>query len=244
MATVVAITDRPAWWGPTDNVVVVVPSARTLTWVPRDLWCSGLLQRINTAFAWEGHRGLRRALREHGIQVDHSVVVRRDACERALRGARVTVPVSSELRLWYPASPGVTIEVARKEVSFRPPAETLTGERIHQWAGGRFGIDRTLTDLDRIERQQVLIRVLLEQGFDFAPVAADGQAVALSDEQALEELRQVDAEWTFSTLDGLVPRTVDGLSVLVNPDEGRPSFPRRIRARLRRARRRRRARPQ
>jgi len=238
MATVVAITDRDEWWGPTDNVVVADPASRTLTWVPRDLWCSGLLHRINTAFAWEGHRGLRRALGEHGLPVDHSVVVRRDASERALEGTRVTVPVLAEIRLWYPARRGVDTEVARKEVVFSPPAETLAGERIHQWAGGRFGVDRTLTDLDRIERQQVLVRALLESGFDFAAVTRDRERISLSGEAALEELGRVDAGWTFSTFDRLEPRTVAGLSVLVNPSESRPTPARRIRARLRQARRR------
>jgi hypothetical protein len=40
MATAVAIMDRPSFDSNTDVLVVADPAARSLVWIPRDLWLS------------------------------------------------------------------------------------------------------------------------------------------------------------------------------------------------------------
>jgi hypothetical protein len=116
---------------------------------------------------------------------------------------------------WYPLSPTEPIEEGRKLVRFDPPAETLSGERIHQWLGARLRPDRASSDLERIERQQVFVRTLLDDGFDFGRVLARSQLVSASSEAAVQELEQVTSEWSFETLGPVAPETIDGMMVLV-----------------------------
>ena len=99
--------------------------------------------------------------------------------------------------------------------SGEPPAETLTGERIHQWLGAsrdRWGHG---WDLFRIERQQILVRRLLETGFPFERVLADPALVSISDPEALKELALVRADWPFAILDDVRGVTIDGKDVLL-----------------------------
>jgi anionic cell wall polymer biosynthesis LytR-Cps2A-Psr (LCP) family protein len=219
MATVVGILDRDSWSARTDNIVVADPVAKALIWIPRDLWCPALRDRINEAFALAGFAALLYALRELGIQCDYGVVLRRSATERAAAGISVEVPVDEPLNFLYPLAPTRPIEQGHKLISFRPPAECLEGERIHQWIGARMAEDRKGSDLDRIRRQQVFLRALLEQRFDFGSVVADANLVRISDGAALKELASVDSSWRMEALSDLRYESIDGKSVLIKRDE-------------------------
>ena len=105
---------------------------------------------------------LRAALAELGQPVDHTVCLRRAAVETALADVEVTVPVRRRLELFYPLHPTAAIEDGAKRITFEPPAETLRGERIHQWLGAAWGTRGRDWDLFRIARQQILVRRLLE----------------------------------------------------------------------------------
>lgn len=254
MSTVVTIMDRGSWQAYTDNIVVVEPARKRLLWVPRDLWCECLADRINRAFALGGHDLLRAALEEHRLEATEGLCLRREAPERALRDMIVTVPVKNRLVFWYPLEPQRPVEEGRKIVVFEPPEERLAGERIHQWIGARYSaaepsegegfasiamanVRRTaarvlitlrrrmgsyptplgaLPDLDRIERQKILLRALLRENFRFATALENPEWVWRSSERALEELRNVRASWSFHTLDEVEPRTIKGMQVLVN----------------------------
>jgi hypothetical protein len=215
MATAVGVMDEPKLTADTDVLVVVNAEARRLQWVPRDLWCEQLGDRVKRAFSQGGHGGLVEALGEHGFRIGASVCVGRGAVERALEGTRVGVPVSERLEFWYPLLAGRPIEEGRKRISFEPPVETLEGERIHQWMGARYQVTGPGSDFKRILRQQVLFRSLLEQDFDFARVLADGDEVAISG-PALDELCRVDASFAIATFaSDAVPTRIDGKEVLV-----------------------------
>jgi anionic cell wall polymer biosynthesis LytR-Cps2A-Psr (LCP) family protein len=214
MATVVAITDERSFDSNTDVLVVADPATRTLLWVPRDLWCEGLRDRINRAYRLQGHDGVIRALAEHGIEARHGVYVSREASAAALDGVVVDVPVPERLEFWYPLSPERPIEEGRKRIVFDPPYEELSGERIHQWIGARYGAEHPSSDLDRIERQQVLLAALLRDGHDFSRVVAPGMPARVSAPEALDELARVRPTWRFSTLGGLASATIDAMKVL------------------------------
>jgi peptidoglycan/xylan/chitin deacetylase (PgdA/CDA1 family) len=220
MATVVTIMDRRDWAARTDIIVVVDPSREVLRWIPRDLWCDRLGDRINTAFRRAAHPGLISALGEHGIAVEHSLCLRRDATDRAIHGLTVTVPVPRTLEFWYPLSPRAPIEDGRKLIAFHPPHEVLAEERIHQWIGARYSLRRDTTDFDRIRRQQVLLRRLLEERFDFKTVLSDPELVDSSSEEALYDLSRVNGSWRFDMLDDVIDARVDGKAVLL--ERGRP----------------------
>lgn len=215
MAVVVTVMDRDGWDARTDNIVVADPDRRRLVWVPRDLWADSLRDRINCAFARGGHEGLLSGLQDLGLEARHSVCVRREAIEAAVADLTVTVPVTEPLDFWYPLSPTEPIEEGRKLVRFDPPAESLSGERIHQWLGARLRPGRASSDLERIERQQVFVRGLLDDGFDFARLLARPELVSASSGPALEELGQVSSDWDFKTLGPVAPETIDGMMVLV-----------------------------
>jgi hypothetical protein len=214
MATVVGVTDEAPLDSNTDILVVVDPEERRLLWIPRDLWCPGLRKRINQAYMLHGHGGVLRALAEHDIAARHGLYVSRKAASRALEGVSVEVAVSERLEFWYPLSPERPIEQGRKRIRFEPPFEDLSGERIHQWIGARYGADRPRSDLDRIERQKVLLAALLRDGYDFRAVLESSLPVRSSGPEALRELSLVRPTWRFDTLEGLSAAMIEGKIVL------------------------------
>lgn len=209
MSTIIGIMDRAGFEANTDILVLVQPEFTQVLWIPRDVWCAGLNDRINTAFAAGGHSLLLSALAEHNLQAHHSLIFSREATEAALADVKVVVPVPARMAFDYPLSPTTPIEQGRKEVVFNPPAELLHGERIHQWIGARGG-----SDLHRIERQKVLLRRLLDMRFDFSNVLATPAWHRCSDGGAFDDLRQVDTTWRFETLAGLYPETINDKQVL------------------------------
>jgi hypothetical protein len=216
--TVVGIMDRDSWNARTDNIVVVDPRKRRLTWIPRDLWSAVADDRINEAFARGGHDVFQAAIRQIGLPARASLVVLRTAVERFLSGLRITIPVDRPRRYWYPMAPTLRLQDGAKLVGFDPPYDVLEGERIHQWIGARSSADTPaprLPDLDRIARQQVFLRRLLEDGHDFAPVVADAALASVSDAGALDQLGRVRPDWDFRTFDRVEPRHIDGKHVLV-----------------------------
>ena len=217
MATVVSVMDRDGFDQRTDNIVVVQPRKRRLLWVPRDVWCDHTGDRINGAFKHGGHEGLIDGLGSLGIAGDHSICVPRRAVEEVLADVTVTVPVAEQMRFWYPSSPTTRLQDGRKPVDFDPPHELLSGERIHQWLGARKARDPGVrgTDLGRIERQQIFVRALMRQRFDFAAVLDGPHRSSLSHPDLLDDLRRVRRWWRFACADQVEDLTLeDGRAVL------------------------------
>jgi hypothetical protein len=217
MNIIVAVMDRPGFAANTDVLVLVEPAAERLTWIPRDLWCPALRDRVNVAYRTGGPDLLIAALGEHELVADHHLCLSRTASEAALASVRVMVPVPVRMEFEYPLTPTARIEDGSKTIAFDPPMEVLQGERVHQWIGARRG-----GDLHRLARQAVLLRRLLEQGFDFSAAVADPSSFAVSDPAVIGALRAVRSTWTMDTLGGLVPDTIDGKQVLVRAESGSP----------------------
>ncbi len=216
-STVIGVMDRDSWTARTDNIVVADARRRRLVWIPRDLWCEVVGDRINEAYARGGHELLRAALRELGMPVESSVVLLRSAVEHALSELRITVPVERSRHYWYPLEPTSRLQDGSKLVAFEPPQESLTGERIHQWIGARKSAEMSppmLPDLDRIERQQILVRCLLQAGFDFSKTLDDPARFAASGTRALAQLAWVRPDWALRTFASVEPTTIDGKKVL------------------------------
>jgi anionic cell wall polymer biosynthesis LytR-Cps2A-Psr (LCP) family protein len=224
VSTVVTVMDRDGWDANTDVIVLAEPVRRRLLWVPRDTWCPRLGDRVNAAFKHGGHEALIAALAELGLHADHSLCLARGATRSALGDVSVRVPVERPLALRYPLAPEQPIEDGEQVVHFDPLFETLAGERVHQWIGARFEVGRPSSDLRRIARQQVFVRALLEQHFDFSGATTGANFVSTSGPRALDELPAVDPSWRFATLPRLRPRTIDGKSVLIHHPWWRPSL--------------------
>ncbi len=212
---VVAILDRDNWTANTDIIVVVDADKRRLVWVPRDLWSPLVNDRVNAAFAKGGGGLLLDALAELGLAAGSVLCLRRAASEAALEGASVTIPVSEPLDFWYPVTPTSRIEDGRVEVSFRPPGETLSGVRLHQWIGARTMVNGKGTDFHRMKRQTVFLRALIAQGFDFRRALKDPELVNIHGEDPLPLLARVSANWRMRLHDWVADAVVDGKMVLV-----------------------------
>jgi anionic cell wall polymer biosynthesis LytR-Cps2A-Psr (LCP) family protein len=210
MSAIVLIMDRAGFDANSDVMVIADALKQTLLWIPRDLWCDVIRDRINAAYKMGGHSLVVRALKSHNLNVEKSLCFSRTATERALEQVNVTVPVPVRMEFSYPLTPTSPIEVGSKTISFNPPAERLIGERVHQWIGARRG-----SDLHRIERQKILLRRLLETCFDFSAALSDPEEFRCSDPAVLDELAQIRSNWEFETMKGLMPATIDGKMVLV-----------------------------
>jgi hypothetical protein len=216
MATVVvAILDRDDWAANTDIIVVADAAKRRMTWVPRDLWSPGIDDRVNAAFARGGGTLLLSSLAELGFPAQSVLCLRRAASEAALKDVSVTVPVSEPLDFWYPLQPTSRLEDGRIEVSFQPPQETLSGVRIHQWIGARTMVNGQGTDFHRLRRQQVFLRALLAQGFDFGRVLSNPDLMRITGPDPLPVLARIDHRWKMRVSDWVDTAMIDGKMVLV-----------------------------
>lgn len=224
MSTVVSIMDKDSWDARTDNIAVIEPGRRRILWVPRDLWCPALDNRINRAFAIGGHELLIACLREHGIQAESSICIRRGATIMALESERVWVPVERTIKFWYPLQPTRLIEEGRKVVEFHSPGELLSGERIHQWLGARSSLDGDESDLHRMERHKIFVRSLFAGNFDFTKLLSDPERISIHGTGALENLRQVKAVWKQKTLCPLVHAQVREMLVVVKKSRLHPLY--------------------
>ncbi len=210
--------DRDNWSAGTDNIVVVEIHRRRLLWIPRDLWSPEVGDRVNQAFSKGGHELFQAAVTGLGPRITASIVVLRGAVERALRDVSINVPVSHAARYWYPLTPTSRLQDGARIVEFNPTHEVLEGERIHQWLGARRradGVTTKLPDLDRIGRQQIFVRRLLEDEFDFRRLLLDPAAVSVSHSCAIDAVARVRANWKMDVLARVEPRTIDGKQVLV-----------------------------
>jgi GT2 family glycosyltransferase len=217
-SAVVAILDRDNWNANTDIIVVANWNTRRLTWVPRDLWSPLAGNRINAAFAKGGGKLLMSALDELGFPVDSLLCLRRAATEAALAEVDVTVPVNEPLDFWYPLDPNLPIESGRKQISFRPPEERLSGERLHQWIGARTALDAGGNDLRRLRRQCILLKVLLTVGFDFRRALQDPRLIFISGQDPLPLLADVGPQWSMTVFDQVANATIDGKAVLLRQE--------------------------
>jgi hypothetical protein len=116
---------------------------------------------------------------------------------------------------WYPLAPTRPIEEGRKQVSFRPPSERLSGERLHQWIGARTRVTGAGSDLQRIERQQALVQVLLSSEFDFARALADPALFRTAGRDPFAILGMVGQDWNCCLFDSVSDATIEGKAVLI-----------------------------
>lgn len=217
MAVVVSIMDRPGWGQRTDNIVVANACTKRLIWVPRDLWCDRIRNRINVAYKLGGHFALMTVLKDFQVHANTSICLQRDAIRSVLEGHTVTVPVDAPVWYYYPMAPELNLEDGNKTISFEPPFEVLEGERIHQWLGARKlnmkhkqppAVLNDFSDFQRIRRQMTIVRIMLQEGFDFMRFIAKPQWYSISTSAALEELACIKADWHFE----IAPLAYKGIS--------------------------------
>ena len=213
MNVVVGILDQ---CGNTDNIVFVNTLERTLTWIPRDLYSFYIQDRVNAAYARGGHLLLVEVLKKLGFAANFSACVSNRMSRELLNNYKITVPVECLADYFYPIIPFEPIEAGKKIVSFRPPFETLEGERIHQFLGARFRVNDSdyvdLPDFERCSRQMLFLKQMLIEKFDFSFFLDKD---IFSDPKAIEFLSLVDANYEFKLYKNCRPVTMNKKSVLV-----------------------------
>jgi len=222
MGTAIGIMDGDSWDHRTDNIVVVNAAKKSVLWIPRDLYCECIQHRINEAYRRGGPNKLKEALAEHHMSVSNVVCIRRDAISEFLKDLKVTVPIKTSFNFWYPIKPTMKIEDhGAKLVKFDPPKETLVGERIHQWLGGRTtslvkerGSD--VDDIDRIKRQHIFIKELLKAGTDFSSILASKDRITITG--SIDEIKRINQSWHFDCMTDITPATINGHWVFVRND--------------------------
>jgi hypothetical protein len=224
MSTVVSIMDRDNWSERTDNIAVVEPHKKRILFIPRDLWCDTLQNRINTAFRTGGHELLLACLNEHKIQVDSSICLRRAATIDGLKDIQIYVPIRKVMKFWYPLYPTRPIEDGRKSIVFTPPGELLSGERIHQWMGARYTIDEGNSDIRRLDRHITLLHSLLEQNFDFTRLVANEEHFSTYGSSVFEDLRQVRAGWKLEVLEPVEHKKIGKRLVVIRKSRFHPKY--------------------
>jgi len=66
-----------------------------------------------------------------------------------------------------------------------------------------------------MQRQQIFVRALIEQGFDFALLLADQDLVQMSGAIALEELAAIDTSWRMQTFEDTRNAVMKRMEVVV-----------------------------
>ena len=207
--------------GNTDNIILVNTTAKTLTWIPRDLFSFYLRDRVNRAFDVGGHPLFLNVLKHLGFPADYSVCVSNEAIREVLCDYEITVPVKHSADYYYPLKAFEPIENGQKIVSFSPPFETLIGERIHQFLGARYRINTNecidLPDFERIARQMVFAKQRLIEKFDFTVFLT--RKIFVSDPKAINYLAQVNAEYQCNLYRKCRPFIINRSAVLITDDK-------------------------
>lgn len=224
MATIVTIMDRDVWVARTDILIYVNPETRTLTWIPRDVFCFDLGDRINAAYGKGGFPLLFDSLEKLGFPCNRGVCLRRIVTERLAEVCSITIPVEEHTSFKYPNKPNRAIEEGFKIVDFNPPEEILTGERIHQWIGARYlkaGPVTMGSDFGRILRQQILLKKILEDYPDlfFKMKLLDREEMRTAGDNVFDDLFAVDKTWNMNRIDNLSDVRIDNKLVLVRTED-------------------------
>ncbi len=199
----------------TDVIVNVDTVNQKLIWIPRDLYIFPLRNRINIAFSKGGHTLFLNMINRLGYKAKHSICIPHTTSMKVFESLKISVPIREYSQYYYPLKPFTFIEDGQKIIQFDPPSEELYGERIHQYLGARYRIDKkpAFLDFDRIARQQLFLKALLETKFDFSQFLKE--PIYISDQDAIQELKKVNSEYQLELFDHVVSARIRSKEVLL-----------------------------
>ncbi len=229
-AVCITVMDRNEWTANTDINVIVIPYNKTLLWIPRDLYCETINNRINKAYCKGREELYLKSINSLGFDfnVTNCVCLWPTAIERYIDKIKsLEVPVNVKREFKYPLHRHIPIEKGFKVITFDEPSEILTGDRFHEWIGARYAINPNGfigSDFDRIYRQQVLVKELLINKFDFNIIDNDMdydeyikniKDIRGLDINVINILKTVDSTWILKTVNNLVDERINNKIVLV-----------------------------
>lgn len=216
---VLVIMDRNNWNGRTDNIIIISKKNKKIKWIPRDLYSKSIKNRINTAYSFGGPDLLIRCLKEINIIVDNCICILPYLIDENIDNlVSITVPVSYNMKFYYPIYRHKPIEEGRKIIEFNSPNVTLKGDRIHEWIGARYEITKNTNnsefpDIHRIKRQQILLKELLKIKYKF--IILNNYVRGLNDD-VLNLLYEIDSTWEIEDISSknFVATKINTMSVL------------------------------
>ncbi len=215
---VITIMDRNAWTNNTDIIIFVEPSKKTLTWIPRDIYIKDIDHRINAAYRLGRDELLFKSLKSINYDVSYNLCIQPYAIEDIFNQiGTITVPVEHDRKFKYPLHRHQPIENGHRIVEFNYPFEDLSGDRIHEWIGARYAVDKTSSyssDLDRILRQQILIKEILKTKKENIKSYKSEYIRGLNN-NILEVLDTIDDTWTYTRIKNLLTATINKKMVLI-----------------------------
>jgi hypothetical protein len=218
----ILIMDRNSWKARTDVIIICNPVKKNIYWLPRDLYCKRISNRLNTAY----HKGkdtlVIECLKDLGINVKYCICILPNLInENIIRLGEITVPIAITRHFYYPLHRHTNIEDGKRLIKFTAPNEILAGDRIHEYIGARYAADSQLIskhfpDFDRIRRQQNLLKQLLLKKCIFH--YEDEKNIQGIKDSVIQILRSVDESWKIETISENDYKTclIKGMSVVTS----------------------------
>ena len=154
MSLVLAIMDRNNWSARTDVMVIVNPTEKTLSWIPRDLYCKTIDNRINAVYRKGQELLFLSSLQKLGYQVQHCVCMLPDVVNACIQQMPpISIPLYKTIGFEYPLHRHEPIENGKRIITFRAPVEKLSGDRIHEFIGARYSIRIGSENADQQKKQ-------------------------------------------------------------------------------------------
>lgn len=200
----ILIMDRNSWIARTDVIIICNPDNKKLFWIPRDLYCERISNRLNTAYGKGKDTLVIECLKDFGINVKYCICILPNLInENIIRLGEITVPIAITRHFYYPLHRHTNIEDGKRLIQFTAPNEILAGDRIHEYIGARFAADSKLIpkhfpDFDRIRRQQNLLKQLLLKKSIFH--YEDEKNIQGINDSVIQILRSVDDSWTIEPI--------------------------------------------
>ena len=156
MSLVIGIMDRNHWTARTDVIVIANPKEKTLTWIPRDLYCESIKDRINTSYNKGMESLFLSCLKELGYNnVKYCVCLLPEFCQECIQHiSSIYVPLYKTLSFEYPLHRHKPIEDGKQIITFSEPGEYLSGDRIHEFIGARYPILNT-NDKKKLFKEEI-----------------------------------------------------------------------------------------
>lgn len=215
---IVAVMDRNGWNERTDIIIYINTEQKMLQWIPRDLYSNLINNRINAAYRKGGANLLLDCLKEFNIYAEHCVCVLPLCFDENIKKINtIKVPVDKIMIFRYPLHRHIDIEKGSRIINFLPPYEILQENRFHEWIGARNYLNQKSVkviypDIDRIKRQQILLKELLKINYSFV---YSNEHVQGMNENVLEILKTIDLSWTIQNI-----KETDFISVNINNISG------------------------
>jgi hypothetical protein len=215
---ILGVMDRNSWNARTDILILINPEKKIIEWIPRDLYSSTINNRINMAYSKGQEELLLKCLNDLNIFAKYCICVLPLCFDENIKKIdNIDVPVTNNMSFYYPLHRHEEIEKGKKIINFNPPFENLKDDRFHEWIGARYIINNVnvipYPDFDRIRRQQILLKCLLNIKYNF--IYSEDNVKGINDE-VLILLKKIDDTWIIKEIkeSNYIPQKIKGMSVL------------------------------